>query len=251
MKAAILGHPVAHSLSPVIHQAAYAALGLTDWQYERHDVEESALEGFIKSCGPQWAGVSLTMPLKVRAVEISDEQDDTVQKTGAANTLIFRDGKKLAFNTDVAGITFALSEIGVTSVSSARIIGGGATARSAVAALRSLGATDIQVAVRRAGATAGFDGVHEVPLTQASDVDLVINTIPADATDAVAALPVPLLDVIYFPWPTPLAARWPGLVVSGHRMLLGQAVEQVRLMTGREVTDQVIAAMDRALLSAI
>lgn len=251
MKAAILGHPVAHSLSPVIHQAAYVALGLSDWQYERHDVDEAALAGFIDSCGAEWAGLSLTMPLKVRAVDLSDEQDESVAFTGVANTLVFRHGKRIAFNTDVAGITFALAEVDVRALDSARIVGGGATARSAVAAVRALGAQEIQVAVRRPEAAAHIAGVREVALNESSAVDLVINTIPADATHVVSALTVPLLDVIYFPWPTPLASRWPGPVVSGHRMLLGQAVEQVRLMTGATVTPEVVAAMDHALISAM
>ena len=251
MKAAILGHPVEHSLSPVIHGAAYVALGLTDWVYERHDVQESGLEEFVNGCGPEWAGLSLTMPLKVRALQISDEQDTTARATGVANTLVFREGKKIAYNTDIAGILFALSEIGITSVTSARIIGAGATARSAVAAVSAMGATDIRVAVRRLGAAADVIGVHEVSLEDDHAVDIVISTIPAHATDVVVAADVPLLDVIYAPWPTPLATRWPGPVVSGHRMLLGQAIEQVQLMTGRSVTPQVVAAMDHALMSAM
>lgn len=251
MKAAILGHPVAHSLSPVIHNAAYQSLGLTDWHYERHDVQEDELENFVNGCGPEWAGLSLTMPLKVRAMELADECDATVLHTGAANTLVFHKGRRIALNTDIAGIKFALAEVGVTSARTARIIGGGATARSAVVALRDLGAGDIRVAVRRQGATQSFSEVTEVPLSDDAAVDVVINTIPASATELVVAADAVLLDVIYHPWPTPLAARWHGQVVPGHRMLLGQAIEQVRVMTGRTVAAQVIADMDHALTSAL
>ena len=251
MKAAILGHPVQHSLSPVLHSAAYEALGLHDWTYEKHDVTTEQLASFLSECDATWAGVSLTMPLKLRAVELASSSSEVVSRTGVANTLIFESEGLRAFNTDVDGIKFALAEVGITAVHSARVIGGGATARSAVAALEDLGATDISLAVRRPGATQGIPDVSECALSEDSAVDVVISTVPSDATTDVPALSCPLLDVIYHPWPTPLATRWLGPVTSGHRMLLGQAVHQVHLMTGMKVTPVVVQAMDAALMTAL
>jgi shikimate dehydrogenase len=243
--------PIEHSLSPVLHNAAYAALGLAGWHYERHAVDEAALAGFVGALGPEWAGLSLTMPLKRVALEVADEVDADTAAIGAANTLVRREAGWFAANTDVAGIVETLREAGVRQVERAVVLGAGGTAQAALAALRRLGETAPTVLVRdpaRAGAllataerlgvtptiVGGFPGA---PLPPA---DVVISTVPAGAADELAGRTwdpaTVVLDVIYAPWPTALAAAAEAVgcrVAGGLEVLLHQAVEQVELMTGR------------------
>ncbi|HYJ75008.1 MAG TPA: shikimate dehydrogenase [Kineosporiaceae bacterium] len=250
-RAAVLGSPVAHSLSPALHAAAYAALGLTGWTYERIECREEQLAGLVDGLGPEWVGLSLTMPLKRIALEVADEVTPLAAAVGAANTLLL-DGRRRADNTDVAGLAGALREAGVERAGSAVVLGAGGTAHAALAALRDLGVERPTVLVRepaRAGelrAAAERLGVRPVvrgglldgPLPAA---DVVVSTLPAGAADPLARLPwigrPVVLDAVYAGWPTPLArsaAAAGCTVVSGTAMLLHQAVEQVRLMTGQE-----------------
>jgi len=252
-RAAVLGMPIEHSLSPVLHTAAYAALGLSGWEYGRFAVDEAGLPGFVAGLGPEWAGLSLTMPLKRVALDVSDEVAPDTAAIGAANTLVRReDGSGwLAVNTDVVGIEESLRAVGVASVGHAVVIGAGGTAQAALAALRRLGETAPTVLVRdpaRAGAlreTAERLGVTprivggfpQAPLPAA---DVVISTVPAGAADALTAVSwdraTVLLDVIYAPWPTAPAAAAAAAgcrVAGGLEVLLHQAVAQVELMTGR------------------
>jgi shikimate dehydrogenase len=264
-RAAVLGMPVEHSLSPVLHNAAYAALSLSGWHYDRHAVDEPGLAGFLAALGPEWAGLSLTMPLKRVALTVADEVDPDAAAIGAANTLVRREGGWLAANTDVAGIAEALRAVGVRAVQRAVVLGAGGTAQAALAALRRLGETAPTVLVRdpaRAGALRAtaerlgvtpqiVGGYPQHPLPPA---DVVVSTLPAGAADAVAVTAwdpaTVVLDVIYAPWPTALAvaAEAAGCrVASGLDVLLHQAVEQVELMTGRAGPT---AAMRAALTAA-
>ena len=253
-RAAVLGMPIEHSLSPVLHTAAYAALGLSGWEYGRFAVDEAGLPGFVAGLGPEWAGLSLTMPLKRVALDVADEVAPDTAAIGAANTLVRREGDGsgwLAVNTDVVGIEESLRAVGVASVGHAVVIGAGGTAQAALAALRRLGETAPTVLVRdpaRAGAlreTAERLGVTprivggfpQAPLPAA---DVVISTVPAGAADALTAVvwdrATVLLDVIYAPWPTAPAAAAAAAgcrVAGGLEVLLHQAVAQVELMTGR------------------
>lgn len=271
-RAAVLGHPISHSLSPVLHRAAYKALGLP-WHYEAIDVESGGLEAFVRELGPEWAGLSLTMPLKVEAVPLMDFMEPMAKIVGAINTVLiqrFADQRHLVgANTDVHGIVAALAEARLGSAESGLVIGGGATATSAMAALGQLGVTNPVVAVRdraRAGAllraaTKMGVTVHFVDLAQAArhaaDTDVVVSTIPADAGAAVgaglASASGTLLDVVYNPLVTPLAEAWiaaGGTAVGGERMLLHQAGEQVRLMTGLEAPIQHMDAALRGVLNS-
>ena len=133
----MLGHPIAHSLSPVLHRTAYRQLGL-DWEYEAHDVDEAGLPGFLDGCGPQWAGLSLTMPLKRVVLPLLDDVSELVGVVGGANTVVMGPAGRVGHNTDVAGIVEALRDIGAES-GPAVVLGGGATAASALAALHQLG----------------------------------------------------------------------------------------------------------------
>lgn len=251
-RAAVLGSPVAHSLSPVLHRAAYAEMGLDDWSYDAFEVGEDALEGFLAGLDGSWRGLSLTMPLKRVALSLADSVSDLAAKVGGANTLVLRDGLRAADNTDVHGIVTALREAGLDGVASALVLGGGATAASALAALSRFGVPRVSVAVRsperaaeavevgaRFGVSAQVVRLDEVE--GALPADLVVSTLPGRAADAfaepVAASGAALFDVVYAPWPTALAravAVAGGRVVGGFEMLLHQAVRQVVLMTGRD-----------------
>ncbi|MCW2679022.1 MAG: shikimate 5-dehydrogenase [Frankiales bacterium] len=239
MRAAVLGRPIAHSLSPALHRAAYAALGL-DWTYDAVDCGPDELPAFLSSLRSDWAGLSLTMPLKQAVLPLLDSVSDLARDVAAANTVVLSDGRRHGENTDVHGILAALAEAGVTSVERAVVLGGGATARSALAALASLGCTSPTLVVRSepVDTLAAADRLGVQPVVASAlpaSYDLLISTLPAGAGDSFAPYvrDVPaLLDVVYDPWPTALAAACGGVVVSGAAMLLHQAAEQVHLMTG-------------------
>ena len=254
MRAAVLGSPVAHSLSPLLHRAAYAALGLR-WRYDAIETDAAGLPGLVADLGPEWAGLSLTMPHKEAVLPLLDTASELVGAVAAANTLVLRDGARHGENTDVHGIVAALAEAGTTSVRRAVVLGGGATARSALAALQRLGCADPVLVVRSEPreTLAAADRLGLSPRVTVWEpgvldgCDLLVSTLPAGAADplaaAVADVPV-LLDVVYAPRPTPLASGCGGVVVSGLAMLLHQAAEQVRLMTGQ---DPPLEAMRAAL----
>ncbi len=251
-KAAVLGSPIAHSLSPVLHRAAYDALGLTGWEYGRHEVDEAGLPGFLEKLGPEWAGLSLTMPLKRAVIPLLDEITPTAASVEAVNTVVRTpDGRRLGDNTDIPGMVAALRERGVTEVERAAVLGAGATASSALAALSRICSGPVTAYVRseaRAAEMRQWGERLEVDVRTADWADaaealsapLVIATTPAGTTDALAAAvpdrPGTLFDVLYEPWPTALAGAWAGrggAVVGGLDLLVHQAVLQVEQMTGR------------------
>ncbi|GAA2852222.1 shikimate dehydrogenase [Streptosporangium fragile] len=250
MRAAVLGSPIVHSLSPYLHRAAYEALGLHDWRYEAIECDEAALPGLLDRLGGEWAGLSLTMPLKRAVLPLLDTVSELALQVGGANTVVFSGGARHGENTDVYGIVRALAEAGVAPPRAATVLGGGATASSALAALRELGLGEATLVVRdpaRAGETVeaaerldmGLAVQTFDKLDTVLEVDLVVSTLPAGAADGFAGLlaGVPaLFDVVYAPWPTRLAAAVAergGVVVGGFPMLLHQAVRQVEMMTGR------------------
>lgn len=247
---AVLGDPIEHSKSPALHAAAYRVLGL-DWEYDRRQVDAIGLDGLLAGLGPSWRGLSLTMPLKQRALELADELDRTAVETQAVNTLRMQyapDGSRRlhGFNTDVGGIVRAVGAAGLPVVEHVVILGGGATASSTVMAAAELGAEDVHIALRTTAKAsslvelAGRLGLRttvgllddEVP-----DAGLVISTLPGGALTSPGAVlglapDVLLLDVAYDPWPSTLAAAWTaagGPVLSGLAMLVHQAMLQVRI----------------------
>jgi shikimate dehydrogenase len=252
VKAAVLGLPVAHSLSPVLHRAAYAALGLDGWSYQAIECDEAGLPGLLDSCGPGWAGLSLTMPLKRAVLPLLSRADPVAELTGAANTVVFSGAARHGYNTDVAGLVTTLTRARA-SPGRTLILGAGATACSALAGLAQLGAREVTVAVRDPGraaelfAVAGRLGVRIGSTAFGSlpeDLSLLLSTVPAGAADPYAPLlgrltrpPAAVLDVVYHPWPTALAsaARAAGAItIGGFEFLLHQAARQVELMTGRQ-----------------
>ncbi|MEU6104425.1 shikimate dehydrogenase [Streptomyces flaveolus] len=251
-RAAVLGSPIAHSLSPVLHRTAYAELGLEGWTYDRFDVDEDALPGFFEKLGTEWAGLSLTMPLKRAVIPLLDGISETAASVDAVNTVVFtEDGRRTGDNTDIPGMVAALREHGIEKVDTAAVLGAGATASSALAALARVCTGEVTVYVRSEARAAEMRGWAErldvdvrisdwAHAEQALHAPLVVATTPAGTTDALAAavpeMPGTLFDVLYDPWPTALAARWSeygGAVVSGLDLLLHQAVLQVEQMTGR------------------
>jgi shikimate dehydrogenase len=261
VRAAVLGSPVAHSLSPVLHAAAYRALGLEGWTYGRIECGEDGLAALVDGLGPEWAGLSLTMPLKRVALDVADTVDELAAVCGAANTLVLP--QRRAHNTDVAGIAAALGPVEGPVV----VLGAGGTAQAALAALRG---ADVTVLVRDLGRTAQLRATAERlglaprfsdaladPARAAAAVReaaAVVSTLPAGAADPIVGAAVrpsaTVLDVIYAPWPTPFAAaaRAAGArVVGGREMLLHQAVAQVELMTGKPgPVEAMRAALDAA-----
>jgi shikimate dehydrogenase len=250
-RAAVLGSPIVHSLSPVLHTAAYAALGLSDWTYTAIECDEAGLPGLLASCDRQWAGLSLTMPLKRAVLPLLDRTEPVAVEVGGANTVVFEGGERHGYNTDVPGMVAALAEAGVSMPSSATILGAGATACAALAALRDIGLTSAVVLVRDQARAAGLLAAAgrlgmavDLRLFDAGvrDGDLLVSTVPAGAADFYAERardprpgPSAVLDVVYDPWPTPLAqaaATSGAVVVSGFDLLLHQAARQVELMTG-------------------
>ena len=244
----MLGSPVAHSLSPVMHRAAYAELGL-DWTYEPVEVRAGELATFLGALGDDVRGLSVTAPLKTEAAAAAHHRSGVVELLGIANTLVRDDDVLTADNTDVPGAVNALVEAGVAAPSSTRILGGGATAASMAHALAEMGARHLDLVVRDparavdAVAIARGSGL-EVTVSAledppAGDVDLLVSTVPVDAVTATAEAWVEssgaLFDVVYDPWPTALAAaadRAGLAVVSGLDLLAHQAALQVQLMTG-------------------
>ncbi|MFD0428527.1 shikimate dehydrogenase [Streptomyces zhihengii] len=249
-RAAVLGSPVAHSLSPVLHNAAYAAMGLTGRTYERFDVDEAALPGFVDALDADWAGLSLTMPLKRAVIPLLDEISETAAAVEAVNTLVFtEDGRRTGDNTDIPGMIAALHERGGE---------GGVRRRARRRRHRVLRAGRPVAPVHRAGhrlcaqrgrasEMRGWGERLGVDVTVADWADaaqalaapLVVATTPAGTTDALAAAvparPGTLFDVLYEPWPTRLAAAWAergGAVVGGLDLLVHQAVLQCEQMTG-------------------
>jgi shikimate dehydrogenase len=267
VRCAVVGTPIAHSLSPALHRAAYAHLGL-DWTYDAVELHSSRLAGFIRDLDANWRGLSLTMPLKRTVVPLVDSLDRWASLSGVANTLVFEDGRRLGFNTDAPGAVNALAERVPGSVRSAVVVGGGATATSVLLALVESGCTSARLLVRdptRAQETLAAVARHPLaPELSVStiadavpvDADIVVSTVPADAQTpqllaAFAGVPA-VFEVVYDPWPTPLAesAQDSGRqLVSGLDLLAHQAILQMVLMTGESVPVGLVRDAGRAELA--
>jgi shikimate dehydrogenase len=262
VRAAVLGRPVGHSLSPLLHRAAYAALGLSDWTYDALDIGSEDLPVLLAGLGPEWRGFSVTMPCKQAAVDVADEVDALPRLLHAANTLVRTSaGGWRAENTDVAGLGMALQVGGVERVEHAAILGAGGTAAAAAVALASLGARQIDVVVREPARAADLlrvlaalgvsSDVQRLDRTGTLSAPVVVSTVPVAGQAAVAELGwwrgQTVLDVLYAGWPTPLAQRVQeagAVSISGLEMLFWQATAQVELMTGHPAP---IAEMRAAL----
>jgi shikimate dehydrogenase len=259
----VLGDPVEHSLSPALHRAAYAELGL-DWTYDAVRVSAGGLAGFVDGLDADWRGLSLTMPLKREAMPLLTSEDEWTRVSGAANTLLLdAEGGRHGLNTDIPGALAAINTATESTIRSAVVLGGGATATSVLLALTERGLERATLAVRdpaRAADAVAAVSRHrrppQVTVTALADLgpvtaDILVSTVPVEGQTAsvLAALgdqPV-VFDVVYDPWPTPLVEQATArghTLVSGLDLLLWQAVDQVRAMTGR--FDVPVDAMRRA-----
>jgi shikimate dehydrogenase len=264
VRAAVLGQPVSHSRSPAIHNAGYAAAGLRDWTYTAIECGAADLPSFVAGLPADWAGLSLTMPLKEVALTVAAMVDPFAAAIGAANTLVRREYGWHAYNTDAPGMVRALLEAGVQRTPRLAVLGGGGTARAALAAAASL-AADVTLYTRRPSAFAELQPVAEAldvglvwqdwsTLPSCTAFPVVISTVPKGAADPLAVAdwsgrPV-VFDAIYEPWPTPMAAAASSAgcaIVSGLDLLLWQAVDQFELFTS---TAAPVAAMRAALRPA-
>lgn len=267
-RAAVLGQPIGHSRSPVLHNAGYAALGLDHWAYDRFDCDADALPGLVGGADLSYRGFSVTMPAKFAALAFADESTERARRIGSANTLVRTDTGWRADNTDVDGIRGALAELlggGGLVDKRAVVVGGGGTARPAIWALLEAGVAHITV-INRSDRTAELaELVDAFPTTlsylplegdveaEATTAEVVISTVPSAA---VAGLEeklahAPVLDVIYDPWPTPLVtvARSRGIpAVGGHVMLAHQAYGQFEQFTGQPAPREAMrAALETSL----
>ena len=289
-RAYVLGHPIAHSLSPALHRAAYAYLGEANLEYDRRDTLPDDLPEIMRGVrnpagteeAPYIAGLSVTMPLKTAVIQYCDELSETARVTGAVNTVYPRCERVLGDNTDVIGIVNALRHAGLEpdpERDEPAVIGGGATAISALTALHALGYRrvsvyarslhklgDLQAVAERLGVQLSTVALAEFPAEQkARRHNPVISTLPARAADdwapqladpagASATHQPVLLDVAYNPWPSVLASAWEasgGAVVSGLEMLLYQAVEQVLLFTDCTLQPAELLGLINAMCEAV
>lgn len=273
--AAVIGSPIEHSLSPVIHRAAWAQLGIDGWEYRRLEQDADSLPRFIGGLGGDCAGLSVTMPCKQAVMPLLDVIDPLASAVGAVNTVVPSSGVLAGFNTDVTGIASAIrracSQADRALPTSAVVLGARATASSALAALGELGIVTSTVAARRFGgpgsvvAASSRLGVsidqvlwsdRDAVLRAVSGADLVISTLPADVADPLAEQMCVcegqvLLDVVYSPRETALRSAFErngGIVAEGTDMLVFQAAAQVQLMTGRTPkTDVMRGALEAEL----
>jgi shikimate dehydrogenase len=263
----VIGSPIAHSLSPVLHEAAYRELGL-DWEYDAFEITEPELDPFLSNLDDSWRGISLTMPLKQAAYRLVDDvPDQYAENLGVVNTIVFDATARVGYNTDVSGVVAALRENGIEFVGEIVVVGAGATAASALAAVRNMGALKATIAVRdRARAQYAGDVAYryglDVTVVSLDDIDkipvapVLVSTIPAAAQEPYAEALVErahvVFDVIYDPVRTPLieaAERAGKTTIRGFDLLLHQAARQVELMTECETVP--LEAMRKQGLAAL
>lgn len=268
---AVLGSPIHHSKSPAIQRAAYRQLGL-DWRYDAVEMTGERLGEWMLGLDSTWRGLSLTMPLKREVIPLLDTVHPLVDRVGAANTVLLTDDGVSGFNTDVLGVTRALAEVGLNSVSSVQLLGAGATAASVLVAVADLGADRVTINARtpeKAQSLVDFgesEGVEVIVrpwgMQDRSLIapDVIVSTLPGGVGDmqfaeSIRAQSV-LFDVAYDPWPSALALAWGeagGTVVSGFDLLVHQAIGQLRLFVGGDLATPlpdevaVLASMRAAL----
>lgn len=250
----MLGSPIAHSLSPALHNAAYLALDI-EGKYDAVEVKSGELTGFmeqVRVTDANWIGFSLTMPLKEEVLKVADKVDSLAKQINSANTLIPTLDGWFATSTDVAGFIWALAQHKVTEYKSVQIIGAGGTARAAAAAIDAPGVS-IQVINRNPDREA--DMRSAISLSELSfvswdnvvlDADLVINTTPKGAADSLPSGSGVLFESLYNPWPTKLASNWNGKVIDGMDLLIHQAIDQINLMTGFVIDRKLMYPLLRA-----
>ncbi len=272
VRLAVLGSPIAHSLSPTLHAAAYDVLGVP-FTYGRHEVASGGLDAFVAGLGPDWRGLSLTMPLKREVLPMLDRTTPLVDELGVANTIAFRTVGDTVLregaNTDVEGIVRPVEALGHRP-GEATVLGGGATAASALTAAVRLGSSHVRVFLRdtaKAGHLVELAVRLGVPLEVLPLTELpgtrhgfVVSTLPGGAADGLDLVPsgpdAVLFDVAYEPWPTVVASRWAdagGRVLNGLDMLAEQALGQIRFFLSGDQDELLPAEADvrRAMRASV
>ena len=250
IKAAVLGSPIAHSLSPRLHNAAYKFLNIPG-TYSSFDVPMGNLQNFLSDKADSWSGFSLTMPLKEEALSCVNVIDPLVHRIKSGNTLVNEDGAWKLFSTDVIGFRNSWKLHNADVPSSVLIIGAGATARAAAAAFDSASSRiqvvhrnpDREMSMRDCVLESSIDFLPWKFDEKFLEADLVINTTPKFALDdfshTLSSLPSGVFfDVLYDPWPTQFAQRWSqlgGTVIGGLELLIAQGVEQIKFFTGEQI----------------
>lgn len=257
-RAAVLGSPISHSLSPAIHNAAYLALGI-EGKYDAVEVRADQLASFmreVKEVPANWIGFSLTMPLKEELLKIADVVDPLAKRINSGNTLIPTQSGWYATTTDVAGFIWALTFNALSDFKSVQIIGAGATARAVAAAVDAPGRT-ISVINRNPERIPNMRAVvldSELEFCEWAnaklDAELVVNTTPRGVADGYSPGSGTFFDVVYDPWPTGLASKWNGKVIDGLELLVHQAIDQIHLMTGYVIDRKLMAPLLRTAAQA-
>jgi len=250
LRGAVLGYPIDHSLSPILHNSVFKLLEISG-SYSAIEVKSGQLQKFIEERGDEFDYLSLTMPLKEEALDLEIEVDELGRRIQSLNTLIKKGGSWSATSTDGSGFLKALANAGHNHFEKVLILGAGGTARAVAGAVDEI-ATSVDVmrrSARRSPAIAAcfrrieYKFLEWDDLADLSGYDLIVNTTPSGAADLVAEnLPRKvnglLFDVLYKPWPTLLARRWSdagGKVVSGYELLLYQGTDQLDLVTNLDV----------------
>lgn len=270
LAAAVLGSPIDHSLSPLLHESAYRALGLNDWTYTQIECTASDLPRIVSAADPGMRGFSVTRPCKDAALRFADVVSERAHIVESANTLIRRGTEWYADCTDIDGACASLKKSGYTG-GNVLLLGAGGTSRPYLSALRSAGVEGVgRVAIAsraeeraqhtlhvaaRLGLDYSWIPLNDPEILRASchNATLVISTLPGDAAAGYSTFlrrTPRLIDVTYAPWPTSFAqvvADNGGTVVGGRTMLLHQAVAQIEAFTQKTVTDDVFAAMVASL----
>ena len=272
--AAVIGSPVAHSLSPVLHRTAWDYVGCDPrWAYRRIECDRDGVASLIQQWDPNCLGLSVTMPCKQVIAPLMDVVDPLAKAVGSINTVVPAGGLLTGLNTDVEGIVEAVrrARTGLEPIRSATILGGRATASSALAALKSMHVDDVRIVARRfsgpgsvvmAESRLGVTSTHimwddtERVIASLDETDVVISTMPAGVCDNIAARVRPrseqtLLDVVYAPTITPLVQAYRdrgARIAHGLDMLVFQGLAQVRVMTSR--TPRVEPVMDAVYRAA-
>lgn len=263
IRGAVIGTPVEHSLSPLLHREAFKFLGI-DGEYDRREVQINDLEDFFRNQGQEFDYLSITMPLKEEALTLPVAIDSVATHVQSANTLYRRDNQWHLTSTDGSGFISALKHQGFTEFNRVLVLGAGGTARAVVGALDGiakeitvLGRTSTRREVLESSVVKShfeYERWNETP--GFSQYDLVVNTTPAGAADLLADSLLPgdcnlFFDVIYKPWPTVLGARWEdsaGKVINGIELLLYQGIQQLSLALNRDLDESELAEHLRPIL---
>lgn len=264
IRGAVLGFPVSHSLSPVLHNAAFEYLGI-EGRYEAIEVPSGKLEHFMRESSQNFDYLSLTMPLKEEVLGLGYASDPLVQRIQSANTLISRSNEWSLSSTDGSGFIAALRNSSLSRTQSVLILGAGGTARAIAGALDSIAevvtvlgrSSSRREALESSMIQSKFEYLPWTTEIDFSSYDLVVNTTPSGAADLLSEsvrknVSAMLFDVIYNPWPTALAQRWSdcgGQVIGGLELLLYQGVDQLAAALNTQFDRDALAAHLRLKLT--